>query len=182
VTANSGYSVPNGKNFVEVTHETRTILGVPCVVVHDTVVIDGKLREDTRDYFAQDKVGNVWYFGEATATFDSNSLVTGVVGSWLGGVNQAKPGIVMEANPKIGDVYRQEFLLGTAEDLAMVVGKNKTVSVPFGKFHNALETKETSGLEPGAKENKFYVAGVGNVLVVDLVGGERDELLTITHK
>jgi hypothetical protein len=176
------YSVPNGTNIVEVTSQTRTILGVPCVVVHDTVAVGGKVRENTYDYFAQDKVGNVWYFGEATTQLDKNGLVTGVVGSWLGGVNGAKPGIVMKARLKIGDAYRQEFLLGTAEDFAMVVAKNQKVSVPYGMFVNARKTEETSGLEPGAKENKFYVAGVGNVLVVDLVSGERDELLTITHK
>src|SRR5438046_2488553 len=103
-----------------VTHNTRVILGVTCVEVHDSVFTDGALTEDTLDWFAQDREGNVWYFGE-----DSEELVKGRVsglgGSWQGGVDEARPGIVMEAHPKVGDFYRQEFLLNTAEDSAGVL-------------------------------------------------------------
>src|SRR5262245_30373856 len=49
---------------VTVTHQTKTILGVTCVVVNDNSYVDGKLAETTLDYYAQDKAGNVWYFGE----------------------------------------------------------------------------------------------------------------------
>lgn len=106
-----------------VTTNTKLIDGVTCVEVHDQVFTDGELTEDTLDWFAQDKDGNVWYFGE-----DSDELVNGRVsslgGSWQGGVDGASPGIVMEAHPKVGDFYRQEFLLNTAEDSAGVLDLN----------------------------------------------------------
>jgi len=176
------YEGPTSQGFIRtefaVTTNTKLIDGVTCVEVHDQVFTDGALTEDTLDWFAQDKEGNVWYFGE-----DSEELVNGRVsslgGSWQGGVNGASPGIVMEAHPKIGDFYRQEFLLNTAEDSAGVLDLNQTVTVPAGTFQHCLETKEITGLEPGALEHKFYAPGIGNVLTLDLVSGDTFPLVQI---
>src|SRR5262249_43620079 len=49
-----------------VTHNTKQILGVTTTEVHDIVRTNGEVTEDTLDWFAQDKDGNVWYFGENT--------------------------------------------------------------------------------------------------------------------
>jgi hypothetical protein len=95
-------------------------------------------------------------------------------------VNGASPGIVMKAHPKVGDFYRQEFLLNTAEDSAGVLNVNQTVRVPAGTFHHCLETAEVTGLEPGALEDKVYAPGIGNVLTVDLVTGDTFPLVQIT--
>jgi hypothetical protein len=173
---------PKGTDTFFVTRQTIDILGVRCVVVHDTVAIGGKVEEDTFDYFAQDKQHNVWYFGEDTAQLE-DGVVVGVEGAWRAGVNGAQPGIVMEANPKRGDEYRQEFALGEAEDMAKVVALDQKLHVPgLGSYSNALKTFEFSALEPDARENKFYVPGVGNVLTVDLETGERDTLVKIDHR
>lgn len=172
---------PKGMDTFFVTRQTINLLGVTCVVVRDTVTIGGQVTEDTLDYFAQDKQGNVWYFGEDTTQLQ-DGVVVGVEGSWRGGVNDAKPGIIIKAKQKVGDEYRQEFALGTAEDMARVVAVDQNVKVPFGSFSNALKTLEFAALEPDARENKYYVPGVGNVLVVDLVTGERDELVKIEHR
>ena len=91
-----------------VTHLTRVILGVRCVEVHDTVTTDGELTEDTLDWFAQDRDGNVWYFGENTHELE-DGLITTIDGTFMAGVNGDKPGIMMKAHPAIGDFYRQEF-------------------------------------------------------------------------
>jgi hypothetical protein len=163
-----------------VTHNTKVILGVRCVEVHDTVTLDGELIEDTLDWFAQDRDGNVWYFGESSESLRGGRVV-GVGGSWLAGVDGAKPGVVMEAHPSVGDVYRQEFLPGTAEDLGEVIDLHAAVSVPAGTFSNCLETKDFTPLEPDALENKFYAPGVGTVLEIDQETGERLELLRIEH-
>jgi hypothetical protein len=166
-------------NVVFVTHNTKVLDGVTCVEVHDTVFTNGQLTEDTLDWFAQDKNGNVWYFGENTHELEGNEI-TNIDGSFKGGVGSAQPGIVMKAHPAIGDFYRQEFDLDNAEDVAEVVGLTNSVTVPFGSFTNCLETKETSALEPDASENKFYATGVGNVLIIDLVTGETSVLVQIT--
>jgi len=166
-------------NEVFVTHNTGVIKGVTCTEVHDTVRLNGVLTEDTLDWFAQDKFSRVWYMGENSQEL-TDGLPTSLEGSWVGGVDGAQPGIIMEAMPAVGDFYRQEFLPGTAEDLAEVVSLAESVTVAAGQFDNCLKTKETSSLEPDTLEYKFYFKGVGNVLTLDTVTGERLELISVT--
>ena len=83
---------------VVVTAETRKILGVTCVVVRDRVTVNGELREETYDWYAQDKAGNVWYFGEDTKEYEGGVVVS-TEGSWEAGVSGAQQGIIMEASP-----------------------------------------------------------------------------------
>jgi len=161
-----------------VTHNTRVIQGVTCVEVHDTVTLDGELTEDTLDWFAQDTEGNVWYFGENTHELE-DGLITTIDGTFMGGVNGDKPGIVMKAHPAIGDFYRQEFSLANAEDFAETISLTETVTVPDGTFHNCLKSQETTPLETDLLEYKFYAPGVGNVLTVDATTGDREELVRI---
>lgn len=167
-----------------VTHNTRVILGVTCVEVHDTVKVNGELTEDTLDWFAQDKDGNVWYFGENTHEL-VDGLITTIDGTFTGGENGAKPGLIQEAHPAIGDFYRQEFDLGNAEDFAEVTSLTASVTVPFGSLKNCQKTKETTPLEPDLLESKFNCPRVtgfpgGNVLTVDEVTNEKRELIQIT--
>jgi len=179
------YEGPTSEGFnhseFAITHNTKVILGVTCIEVHDTVQLDGVLAEDTVDWFAQDVAGNVWYFGENTGELAGGRFVT-LDGTFTGGVNGAKPGIVMEAHPAIGDFYRQEFDLGNAEDLADVISLTEIVTVPVqpAAFTNCLKTAETTPLEPDLLEYKYYALGVGNVLTVDAHTGERLELVQIT--
>jgi len=161
-----------------VTHNTRVILGVTCVEVRDRVTTDGELTEDTLDWFAQDRDGNVWYFGENTHELE-DGLITTIEGTWMAGVNGDKPGIVMKAHPAIGDFYRQEFSLANAEDFAETLSLTETVTVPAGTFHNCLKSQETTPLETDLLEYKFYASGVGNVLTVDATTGDRVELVEI---
>jgi len=170
-----------------VTPATRGILGVTCVEVHDTRQVDGKVVEDTRDWFAQDKDGNVWYFGENTTLVDGalplvgGGLPVDLSGTWTGGVDGAVPGLVMEAHPAVGDFYRQEFLLGEAEDLAEVKSLSASAMIPFppGTFDNCLMTEESSPLSPGDVESKFYAPGIGLLLTVE-ANGDRVALVQIT--
>ena len=164
-----------------VTRRTKVIASVTCREVRDRAYVDGVLVEDTLDWFAQNKDGTVWYFGEDTKELDANGNVISTEGSWQAGVNGAQPGIIMEAYPRVGDPpYRQEFLAGVAEDMATVLALNKTVNVPFGSFKDCLETEEFTQLEPGTIDHKFYARGVGLVQSLALKGGrERLELVTI---
>jgi len=162
-----------------VTHNTRTILGVTCTEVHDTVKVNGDLAEDTLDWFAQDRDGNVWYFGENTHEL-SDGLITTIEGTFMAGTDGANPGIVMKAHPMVGDFYRQEFSLGNAEDYAEVTSLTESTTVPAGSFANCLRTRETTPLETDLQEDKFYASGVGNVLTIDANTGDRTQLIGIT--
>ena len=138
-----------------VSHKTREVLGVKCTVVRDKAFLNGKLSEDTFDWYAQDKEGNVWYFGEDTKEYENGKVVS-TKGSWEAGVDGAKPGIVMEANPRVGDSYRQEYYEGEAEDMAEVLSLDEMAQVPFGQFDNALHDEDTSPIEPNVLEYKPY--------------------------
>jgi hypothetical protein len=164
-----------------VTHNTRVILGVTCVEVHDTVTTDGQLTEDTLDWFAQDRDGNVWYFGENTHELE-DGLITTIDGTFMAGVNGDKPGIIMKARPAIGDFYRQEFSLDNAEDFAETLSLTETVVVPAGTFHNCLKSQETTPLETDLLEDKFFAPSVGNVLTLDARTGDRVELVQIRQE
>jgi hypothetical protein len=165
---------------VEVTTETRPVMGVNCVVVHDLVHINGELHEDTVDWYAQDADGNVWNFGEATKKYDRG--VASAQGSWEAGVDGAQPGIVMKNDPEAGDRYRQEYKRGEAEDTAQVLRTGEQVAVRFGSFDHVVVTKDFSPLDPGVVEHKYYAAGTGQVLEIDVQGGtDRIELIELTR-
>ena len=163
-----------------VTHDTRVIEGVTTTVVHDRVFTDGELTEDTFDWYAQDKDGNVWYFGEDTKELD-HGVVTSTEGTWMAGENDAQPGIVMLKCPRVGDAYRQEFSLGVAQDEARIRNLAVDVTVTYGSFDDCLEILETTPLEKGLREYKDYAAGTGLVREVQPGGKSLNQLIEINH-
>jgi hypothetical protein len=163
---------------ITVTDETEKILGIDCRVVRDVATLNGQIIEDTLDFYTQDKHGNVWYFGEISQQFEHGDL-TSLEGSWRAGVDGAKPGIIMQAHPHVGQTYRQEFSLGNAEDMAKVLSLTGHATVPAASCTNCLVTKEFTPIEPDASERKFYKSGVGFILGVE--SGDRLELIRIEH-
>jgi hypothetical protein len=167
------------REVMTVTHRTKTIDGAPCVVVSDLLYLRGRLEERTTDYYTQDSKGNVWYFGENTAELDRQGHVKNRSGSWMAGVNGAKPGIFMFAHPRVGQSARQEYYKGQAEDHFRVLRLNVSVTVPFGSTKHALLTKEWTPLEPGVIDHKYYQRGIGTVLEKTAKGPtERNELVS----
>jgi hypothetical protein len=169
-----GNRVGTTRDEMAVTHHTKKVMGVKCVVVDDRGYEAGKLIEGTFDYYAQDKKGNVWYFGEDTKEYENGKVVS-TKGSWEAGVDGAKPGIIMQAHPKVGQSYRQEYYEGEAEDMAKVASLNESVAVPYGSFDHVLVAKEWTPLEPLLVEHKYYAAGVGQV------SGGGLELVDVKH-
>jgi len=166
--------------------KTTKIAGVDTTVVLDEVkdANTGQVLEHTLDHYAQDTNGNVWYFGEESKEFENGKLVS--KDSWKAGIQGAEPGIIMEARPQVGDSYDQENAPGVgnsphiAQDHAEVTSLAGSATVPAGHFTNLLVTLETSPLEPGAAENKYYSGGIGEVFGNDLVTGEQERLLSVS--
>ncbi len=158
---------------------SKNVNGIDCAIVRDTVRLNGSLIEDTFDWYAQRNDGSVWYLGEISFSFDEDGFVESIDGSWRYGVDQALPGIVMLANPQVGDAYRQEYLIGEAEDVARVIAVGVSVTVAAGTFHNCIVTQDWVPLDPDGNEHKYYAPGVGMVLEVDPDNGERTELISI---
>lgn len=161
---------------VEVIPEDKMVMGVAVTTLRDRVWEDGELVEDTHDWFAQDLEGNVWYFGEAVDNYEDGELVDHE-GSWEAGVDGAKPGIQMKANPQVGDAYRQEFLKGEAEDMGEVLSLSETMTTPAGTFENCIKIKDWTPLEPDVVEHKIYCQEVGNVVSEVKAAGEEGSVL-----
>lgn len=168
---------------VRITHRKKIIQGVKTTVVLDVARrVDGTLAEKTHDWYAADNDGTVWYFGEATATYDEHGNVDSREGSWKAGVNGAVAGVIMPADPKPTDAYRQEFYKGHAEDQGWIVARNATVKVPYGKFHKVVRGFEWTRLERGVVSLKFYARGLGIIREKDVAGGdELFELVGVSH-
>ena len=163
---------PTEHTFV-VTHDTKVVMGVKCSVILDTVTQNQSLVEKTTDWYAQDKAGAVWYFGENTAEYQ-NGVVTTTAGTWEAGVDNAQPGIIIPAHPKVGDTFRQEYRPGAALDEAKILSMTATVRVPAGTYRDVLVTFDKNPLDPSKLERKFYARGVGFVRAV-LKGGGHSE-------
>jgi hypothetical protein len=171
------------RELLTVTSLTKTIKGVRCTVLHDRLYLSGRLEERTTDWYAQDTKGNVWYFGEETAELDKRGRVMSREGSWQAGVDGAREGIYMPAEPKVGQSFVQEFYAGHAEDHFRVVDLAASVSVPYATSKEALLTKEWTPLEPGVIDHKLYVRGIGTVKEQTVKGGrELAVLVSVTGR
>jgi hypothetical protein len=168
----------DGRKAVEtltVATDTKVIAGVACVVVEDNVSLGGVAVERLLGYYAQDRDGNVWYFGEDMLEVNAKGQVVSTAGSWHAGVDKAPPALFMEASPTVGKTFAHDY---TKNDFA-VLSLADAVKVPYGAFADALVVKEWSPLEPDVETHKFYVRGVG--LVRDVaVKGPREELVLVT--
>jgi hypothetical protein len=160
------------RDVVTVTRETKVIQRVRCTVVRDLLYLRGRLEERTADWYAQDRAGNVWYYGEDTAELDAHARVTTREGSWQAGVGGARAGIFMPAHPRVGQQGLQEYLSGHAEDHFQVLSLSA----------HRLLTKEWTPLEPGVIDHKLYARGIGTVREETVKGGsELNVLQSVTR-
>jgi hypothetical protein len=169
------------RDIFTVTHQTKLIQGIRCTAVSDRLFLAGRLGERTTDWYAQDRHGNVWYFGEDTMTFNRHGQVISREGSFRAGRQGARPGVYNPGQPRVGESARQEFFKGHAEDHFKVLDRHARVSVPYVTTGNALRTREWTPLEPGVVDNKFYVRGVGTVLE-NAVKGPTEKLRLVSFR
>jgi hypothetical protein len=165
----------------EVLNKTKVIAdGVTARVVRSTVTTSaGKVVEYTEEWFAQDRAGNVWYFGEDTTNYEGPK--PSKKGAFEAGVDGAQPGVQMPAKPRAGMRYRLEggYKTGAADHtIILSVGKEQ-VEVPFGYFRGTVMTRDYTPLERKVSELWFYAKGVGAVLALDISDGDhREELVS----
>jgi hypothetical protein len=163
---------------VTVTRRTKTLAnGVTARAVHDQDTVHGRTVEDTYDWYAQDRAGNLWYLSEQTTEYEHGRPAS-TAGSFEAGVDGAEGGVIVPAHPRRGMRYRQEEYRGHAEDRAAIVSLREQVTVPAGHYRRVLMTRETNPLEARNVEFKFLARGVGPVLAVATSGGaDREELV-----
>jgi len=153
---------------VTVLDETKMVDGVKTRIVEERETSGGKLAEVSKNYLVIDRTTHdLYYFGEDVDEY-KDGKVTGHEGAWLSGVNGARFGLMLPANPKPGDRYYQEIAPKVAMDRAEVISVSETAKVPAGTFSSVLHTRESSALESG-NEDKWYAPNVGLIKDADFV-------------
>ena len=153
------------KNQVTVTvlDETRVVAGVEARVVEERELAKGQLVEVSRNFFAIHKDSHdALYFGEEVDTYKDGKVV-GHEGTWLAGVDGAKAGLMMPGRARIGYRHYQEQAPGVAMDRAEILSTSEKLDTPAGKLANVLKVEETTLLESGEHEFKYYAPGIGIV-------------------
>lgn len=157
------YKNGNETDTLTVLRETKVIDGIETRIIEDRETKNGAVVELTRDYYAIDSVTNdVYYFGENVDVY-KNGKVVSHEGSWLSGVKGAQFGLMMPGTPKAGQRFFQERAPGVGMDRAEIVSMNEKVTTPVGSFDRCVHIVETSALEKGVKDHKWYAAGVGQI-------------------
>jgi hypothetical protein len=157
------YQDGNNTDTLTVLSETKVIDGVETRVVEDREVKKGAVVELTRDYYAIDSLTNdVYYFGEDVDVY-KNGKVAGHEGAWLSGVKGARFGLMMPGRPKAGQKFYQEQAPGVAMDRAEIVSVDEKITTPAGTFDHCIHVVETSPLEKGMRDHKWYASGIGQV-------------------
>ncbi len=162
-------------------NETRTFTWngaeVACRIVESLDFEDGKLTGLSRKFFAQADDGTVYFFGELSETYLEADVVLRL-GSWLvGGPTlpsdplttewRADPTIAMPAQPEIGDQFKREDIPPVLDELNEVVATGIDLFVFGSQYKDTIELVETSTLEPGFQESKWYAPGIGVVKAFD---------------
>jgi hypothetical protein len=164
---------------------------VVCHVLEEKEFLGGILEEVSHNFFAQADDGSVYYFGEVVDVYDENGQIVNHEGSWLVGgatlpsdpadtANATKPGLFMPASPAIGDKFKPEDLAPVVDETGEVLKTGLKVKTQAGTFSNAIEIEETSTLDPGVAEWKWYVPGVG--VVKGKTKGENFQLIASTFR
>jgi hypothetical protein len=180
-TDDEGTEIPR-RVILTVTDLTKEVDGVRTVVLWDRDFADGQLVEAELAFQAQDNSGVVWNLGEYPEEFEEGQFV-GAPSTWIAGLDRAKAGQHMLAQPTVGT---PEYLQGSAPtidflDCGQVYRTGQRVCVPGKCYDGVLVINERSPLEPDSGiQRKFYAPGVGNIKVT-AVDDPEGETLDLTR-
>jgi hypothetical protein len=164
-----------------VTDLTKTVNGVRTLVGWDRDYNDGQLVEPELVFFAQDDDGNVWSLGQYPEEYEEGKLVQ--TPAWIAGVEGARAGIVMRAEPSTGTSDYSQGWGPEVEyaDRAKVHRTSQETCVAFGCYQNVLVTDEWDQADPAARQRKYYAHGVGNIRVGWAGQDEEREVLSLVN-
>jgi len=166
-----------------VTNVWRRVDNVRAVAVLDQDIDAGQTSQESLDYLAQDKKGNVWFVGAYTELYEGGRFVTNQ-DSWLAGVGGGQAGILMPSNPTTRttpwSIARSPF---ADADAAEVVKRGVSKCVPYGCFKDVLVIREGKATRLD-NEFKYYAPGVG--LIFNLprsmsVHKDHESVVNVTH-
>jgi hypothetical protein len=146
--------------------EGPEILGVRTTRMLDRAYEGDLLVEETYDFHAQDKLGNVWYLGEDVTNYryddDGNLIGTDSESAWRADGVVAFPGWIMPASTELGLSYYQEFAPeDDALDEGLTVAILDSLQAGGAFYYTVLKVLESTAVEPGAFGIKYYAPGIG---------------------
>lgn len=147
---------------VSILRETERVDGVETRVLEEREWEDGELVEVSRNFVAECReTGDIWYFGEDVDDYEDGEIV-GHEGAWRAGDRGARPGLLMPGQPLVGARYFQEMAEDAeALDRAEVRSRGSLLTVPAGTFLQVLHVVDSTPLEPGVADDKYYAYGFG---------------------
>jgi hypothetical protein len=162
------YKHNNETLVIKVLDDSKLVDGVKTRIVEERETSGGQLAEISRNYYAIDQKSKaVYYFGEDVDDYKDGKVV-GHAGAWLAGVKDAKFGLMMPGEPKVGQKFYQEIAPDVAMDRSEIVSVTAKLTTPAGTFKNCLHAREGSSLESGTSD-KWYAPGVGLIKDDELV-------------
>jgi hypothetical protein len=164
-----------------VTDLTKMVNGVRTLVAWDRDYNNGQLVEPELVFFAQDNDGNVWTLGQYPEEYEDGELAA--TPAWIAGLEGARAGIVMRAEPRTGTSDYSQGWGPKVEyaDRAKVHKMGQETCVTFGCYQNVLITDEWDAADPAARQRKYYARGVGNIRVGWAGQDEEQEVLALVN-
>ncbi len=144
------------------------VLGVQTTAIRDDEYEGPNITESSTDYYATDKDGAVWYFGEDVRafTYDANGVKTGEGPgpSWIAGKDAATPGIIIRSEPVVNEVmFRAHAPKAQEMEYSTVLDVGLTEVVPAGRFGDVVKVYTESKADPELREYSYWAKGVGMV-------------------
>lgn len=156
------------------TDEMRVFMGVTARGVIQRTYLDNLLKEEAKDWYAQDRSENVWRFGRNVEKIGLEQEPSRN-GSWEAGANDAQPGLIMKGNPQAGNTYREGYREGLVEDMGEVIAVEQEVTVPLGTYTQCIKTRNWSAIDQQRNDYSLYCRDVGFLAQIHATGVETDQ-------
>ena len=151
-----------------VTDVIRRIDRVRAVAVIDQDIDAGQITQQSIDWRAQDRAGNIWSVGSYTEEYEGGRFSIRR-DAWLAGIDGARPGLMMPVNasPQMPPWTIAQPPQADS-DVAQAVAWGARQCVAFNCYTSVLTVREgkASALN---NELKYYAPGVGQILNTPMV-------------
>lgn len=144
----------------------RRIAGIATTAVRWQYREHGTDRTAMIRWYAVDSAGNVWWLGQHVDTRQPR-LDLLAPRSWQAGVHGAEAGLVLTADPRLGDGYLNAAEPDVVARRSTVDSVGSTVVTAEHEFRHTVVTRDLSTLEPLHVVQTYYARGLGMVAQED---------------
>jgi hypothetical protein len=139
---------------------SETVAGYPVTAVEAKGFEDGAQVDKTIAYYTQCGDGTVWFVGEKADEIDEGEVVAS--DEWQAGQDGAQAGLLMPADPKVGQRFEPERVPDVSETRSKVLAVGVAVKTKAGRFTECIKTEDFSPLDK-VTEFKWHCPRIGSV-------------------